>query len=229
MGRPPTISRQQILEAARGTFAASGFEGTTLATIAGRLKVTPAALLRHFDSKQALFLEAMRMTAADLPPILTELEQTPGHRDPRIVLRRLAEDLLPFIQAKIGENIAVFMHRGGRGVSSITIPVDLGRNLSNPRVQLLAIVTGYFRRAAAAEVLTLSDPRAAALLFLGSIHSYVFFHSVLRIVSPPYPLPLYIDSLLELWSHGGVKPARKPARRVTPHGGSRGRQTKVAR
>ena len=59
MGRPPTITRDQILEASRRRFAETGFGATTLADIAGELHVTPAAVLRHFASKDALFDAAM--------------------------------------------------------------------------------------------------------------------------------------------------------------------------
>ena len=60
MGRPPTIQRQQLLETARRIFAQKGFEAATLADIARELSVTPAALLRHASSKQALFAQSMK-------------------------------------------------------------------------------------------------------------------------------------------------------------------------
>ena len=59
MGRPPRISRDQILAAARRNFSTRGFAATTLAEIAAEIDVTPAAILRHFDSKQELFHAAM--------------------------------------------------------------------------------------------------------------------------------------------------------------------------
>ena len=55
MGRPPTISMEKLLAVSRRQFAARGYGATTLAGIAGELKVTPAALLRYFPTKQALF------------------------------------------------------------------------------------------------------------------------------------------------------------------------------
>src|SRR5205807_247726 len=64
MGRPPRIRRDQLLDTARRVFAAKGFAAATLADIAGELGVTPAALLRHTDSKATLFAEAMRSAAA---------------------------------------------------------------------------------------------------------------------------------------------------------------------
>jgi len=73
MGRPPRIGREQILDTARRIFAAQGFAATTLSDIAGRLGVTPAALLRHVGSKDALFHDAMHgSTAIEIPAILRD-------------------------------------------------------------------------------------------------------------------------------------------------------------
>ncbi|HXM75808.1 MAG TPA: helix-turn-helix domain-containing protein, partial [Thermoanaerobaculia bacterium] len=62
MGRPAKIRREEVLAAAREAFDTGGFEGTTLADISGRLGVSPAALLRHAPTKQALFTAAMGTT-----------------------------------------------------------------------------------------------------------------------------------------------------------------------
>lgn len=59
MGRLPRLQRDQILAVARSVFTERGFDASTLAEIAGPLEVTPAAILRHFDSKQDLFSAAM--------------------------------------------------------------------------------------------------------------------------------------------------------------------------
>jgi hypothetical protein len=53
------------------------------------------------------------------------------------------------------------------------------------------------------------DPRAAALAFLGSLNAYVFLHRVMRIADPPVPLRLYVDTLIEIWQRGAIRPARR--------------------
>jgi len=85
MGRPPTIQRQQLLETARRIFAQKGFEAATLADIARELSVTPAALLRHAASKQALFAQSMRAARVAPPEFILELAATDAAADPRIV------------------------------------------------------------------------------------------------------------------------------------------------
>src|ERR1700753_1815662 len=109
MGRPPTISRTDLLETARRVFSAKGFEASTLADIASAVGVTPAAILRHAGSKEQLFRESMLGGPIRLPEFLLDLENADATTDPRIVLRRLAEQFVPFAMQRISENIAVFV------------------------------------------------------------------------------------------------------------------------
>ncbi|HEX9163569.1 MAG TPA: TetR/AcrR family transcriptional regulator [Thermoanaerobaculia bacterium] len=217
MGRPPTISREQILHAARGVFTQKGFASATLADIARELSVTPAAVLRHFDSKQALFEAAMR-SSVELPDCILELEHIDASSDPRIVLRRVAEEWVPFARTAIVQNLVLTMHE--RSNPTLVVPFDPRSEDSPPR-RGLTIVASYFRRAREAGAIRVADPRAAALLFMGSLVSYVFLHHVLNVFERPYPLGDYIDSLIELWTRGAIVPKK--------HGGSRGRKKGVAR
>ncbi len=212
MGRPPTITREKLLETARRIFAKKGFEATTLADIAGELHVTPAAVLRHVPSKQALFATAMKASRIELPRCVAELADIDAATDPRLVLRRLAEQFVPFVSGTIAENLAIYMHR--RSQTSIVLPFDVRDDDSPPR-RGLRIVTDYFRRAAEAGVVRIKDPRAAALLFMGSLQSYVLLHQVFNIAPKPYPLDDYIDALIDLWTNGAI-------------GGTRARSKKTA-
>jgi AcrR family transcriptional regulator len=208
MGRPPTISREQLLAAARHIFAAKGFEAATLADIARELHVTPSAVLRHVPSKRALFAEAMNRRI-EPPAFIMELASVDATEDPRIVLRRIAEQFIPFASRVVAENIVVYMH--ARTQRSLLVPpFDPTSNDSPPR-RGIRVVESYFRRAAKAGVITIDDPRAAARLFIGSLHSYVLLHHVLNI--PPYPVDAYIDALIELWTHGGIRGPQKTKRR----------------
>src|SRR6266849_7906545 len=214
MGRPPTISRDQLLAAARQVFAAKGFEGATLADSAGELNVTPAAVLRHVPSKRALFSEAMERRI-EPPAFIMELAAIDAAADPRIVLRGIAEQFIPFARRVVAENIVVYMHN--RAQRSLVVPFDPTADDSPPR-RGIRVVESYFRRAAKAGVITVDDPRAAARLFIGSLHSYVLLHHVLNI--PPYPVDAYIDALIDLWTYGGIRGPKKTKRR--PRGDPRG-------
>jgi AcrR family transcriptional regulator len=224
MGRPPRIRRDQLLDTARRVFAAKGFAAATLADIAGELGVTPAALLRHVRSKDELFAEAMHSAEIIEPPAcILVLASTPGTEDPRVVLRRIAEEFVPFAERVIGSHIVVAQH------TSLVLPFN--PDSDSPPRRGFPIVADYFRRAAAAGRLRVRDPRAAALLFMGSLQGYVLFHHVLKMPTV-CSLSEYIDTLIDLWCEGAIvggahgpttKRARAPHRGAGAGGGSRRR------
>jgi AcrR family transcriptional regulator len=213
MGRPPRITREQLLETARRVFVTKGYESATLADIAAELGVTAAAVLRHFNSKHELFVTAIRGGAIQLPDFITELQTVDPATDPRIVLRHIAERFIPFAQNTIATNLAVYMHN--RASTSFVLPFDTSSDSAPPK-QGLRIVTDYFRRAADAGVVHIRDPRAAALLFMGSLQSYVFLHQVLNVSAKPYPLDDYIDQLIDVWTSGAIVTGGRRARKAKP-------------
>jgi len=208
MGRRPRVSRSDVLREARAAFGERGFEGTTLAAIGARLGVSGSALLRHAPTKEALFREAMAAGEAEdrLPSdFLTEVGDS---EPPARALRRLASLLVPYIEQKMGENIAHFLRaHTEEEARTVRLPFD-PRRRSSPPARVLAALEAYFRRARAAGRLHVRDPRAAALAFMGAIQSYVFIHRVARI-SPPIPLPRYLDTVLDIWTRGALGARRK--------------------
>ena len=200
MGRPPRITREQLFETARGVFAVKGFEAATLADIASELRITPAAVLRHVSSKQELFHLAMRSRVTAPPDFILALAGVDAGADPRVVLRGIAEKFVPFVEKVIGENIAVYMHEKAR---SLVVPFDPDAADSPPR-RGIAVLSDYFRRAMDAGVIRRGDPRASALLFIGSLQAYVINHHILKVAPKPYPIDRYIDALIDLWSNGAI-------------------------
>lgn len=231
MGRRERVTREQALAAAREIFAARGFEGATLAAIAGRLGLSPAALLRHAPTKQALFEAAMSSPAGELRvPLEFLADLDAARRDPREVLREIGERFVPFIEAKLGEAIALWVRSNALAVAAaptaqpeiptLPLPFDRDRHPTPPE-RALALVEGYFRRARRAGRLELSDPRGAAVAFLGTLHSYVTLHRVVRAVDPPVPLARYLDSVVEIWTRGAVRAGAEGAGRTGAEGAGR--------
>jgi AcrR family transcriptional regulator len=218
MGRPPRITRDDVLESARRVFAEQGFDRATLADIAKPLGVTAAAVLRHFSSKQALFAAAMTSGFTAPPPFIVALAGVDAaEEDPRLVLRALAEQFIPFAERIIGATVAVYMQSRS---PQFVIPFDRDDPNSPPR-RGLVLVADYFRRAIEAGRIRAADPRAAALLFMGSLHSYVTLHHLVKISPKPYPLPAWIDALIDLWTEGAIvggKRGRNPRNRDQARG-----------
>ena len=57
--KPPSVSRERILEAASNRFIRSGYPGTTLGSIAAEIGITTPAIYWHFKSKEELFSAAL--------------------------------------------------------------------------------------------------------------------------------------------------------------------------
>src|ERR1700678_582607 len=70
MGRRPQIGRAAVIDAAMQLADGSGLEAVTMHAVAQRLSVTPMALYRHVDGKQALLdgLVERLLTSYPLPP-----------------------------------------------------------------------------------------------------------------------------------------------------------------
>ncbi len=211
MGRPARVTRAQVLKAAREAFAGGGYDGTTLAAIAARLDVSPAALLRHAPTKAALFAASMaEPPAAERPFPMAFLAEADATR-PRDVLRELARTAIPFIEAQMAESIACWMYaKKARGRPTLRLPWNPRSEDSPPR-RVFTLLERYLRRAAAAGVLRVRDPQAAAMAFIGNLNAYVFFHRVIPLVDPPLPLDRYVDTLLDIWSRGALATPRKRA------------------
>jgi len=208
MGRPPRVSREEVLHAAREAFGERGYDGTTLADIAARVGLSPAALLRHAPGKEALFAAALASGQASEPFPMAFLAQVDPAEDPRRVLRRFAHVFVPFLEAKMGQSIALWQRsRAPAATRTIRLPFD-PRAVDSPPRRVLALLEEYFRRAVRAGRLRLADPRAAAMGFMGSFHAYVFLHQVLKVQDPPLPLPRYVDAVLDVWTRGAIVPAR---------------------
>jgi AcrR family transcriptional regulator len=225
MGRPPRIDRAHLLDKARELFSSRGFEGTTLADIATALGVTPAGVLRRVGTKEQLFVEAMGSGLVELPPFFAELDQAPVEPDPRLALRRFAEQFVPFGQERMAEAIAVYMHAGSR----MPIPIRFDpKSKTSPPLRGFPIIERYFARAAAAGTLKVRDVRAATILFAGSLHSYAFLHQVLNVFDTPFPLASYLDTLFDVWT-GGAIAIRRSGRNASPRSGGPGDRAKTRR
>jgi len=207
MGRRPKVTRQQVLDAARTLFAERGYDATTLAAIAAPLGVSPAALLRHARDKEELFHVAMASGVQQIRLPLEFLAALDGSEDPRRVLRKIGEAFVPFIEERLAEQVARWMRSRTK---RLELPFDLDVKPTPPQ-RALALVEDYLRRARRAGRLQVSDPRAAAMMLLGSLHSFVVLHQVVRISDPPLPLARYLDELVEIWTRGATTGATRGA------------------
>lgn len=82
-------ARARIREAAAELFCATGYEGTSVATIAGQAGVTKAAVFYHYGSKAKLFEEVLDGYYARQRELFAEA--VAGEGDPRARVRRVVD------------------------------------------------------------------------------------------------------------------------------------------
>ena len=203
MGRTARVTREQVLTAARDTFVERGFDGATLAAIGARVGVSPAAVLRHAPTKRDLFLASMGTVEPDMEP-LAFLDDVDGSADPAGVLRKVAETMVPFLESKIQEVVARWVHfKTFPGVGKIPLPFDPSARPTPPQ-RNLRFFENWIRRAVRAGRLSVKDPRAAAFAYFSTIHSFVFLQHVLETLENPMPLDEYLDTVLGIWTRGAI-------------------------
>ena len=93
MGRPRTVTDEQILEAAREVFIEQGASAPT-ATIAERLWLSQAALFKRFGTKEELLIAAVRPLP---PPWLEQVQQGPDERPIPEQLKELGLQIAEFM------------------------------------------------------------------------------------------------------------------------------------
>jgi AcrR family transcriptional regulator len=96
-GRRPggADTRAEILAAARQLFAERGFDRTTMRVIARRAGVDPALISHYFESKEALFLEAVELPIEPevvLPAVVAGDRRAVGERVARLLVTLLDEE-----------------------------------------------------------------------------------------------------------------------------------------
>ena len=75
----PTTTRDAILASAEQRFVVGGYAGTSVRDIAAGAGVDAALVIRHFGSKEALFLEATRLHAHHAPELDGPIEELGRH------------------------------------------------------------------------------------------------------------------------------------------------------
>ncbi len=87
--RSKTGTRAAILGAARQGFASSGYDRTTIRSVAAEAGVDPALVMHYFGNKRRLFVDAMELPVDPglvIPELLGDLDEEAGTRVVRFFL-----------------------------------------------------------------------------------------------------------------------------------------------
>jgi hypothetical protein len=141
--RAPEAHREAILEAARAAFAERGYARATIREIAGRAGVTHGLVMRHFGSKEQLFLAAVP-GPRDLPELVPGPPRTLPDRIAQAFVARMerSDGNDPFLalirSAASDERAATGLYAAMRRSSAAAYSTVLSGPDADERIDLLA-------------------------------------------------------------------------------------------
>jgi len=164
MGRPQTISNEEMLASAREVFLKHGAAGSTreIARCAG---ISEAALFKRYSTKAQLFLAAM---VPPEPAIAGAAAKARAMKSPRLGIEHLSHAVLDYFRKAIPMIIPLVAHP--------SFAPGLPRNFAtSPATILLQAVTDYLREESESGRVSAKDPLAAAAVLVSALHSIALF------------------------------------------------------
>lgn len=166
----PTRSQQKraaIVNAAIEEFKASGFNATSMDTIAARAKVSKRTVYNHFDSKDSLFTEISNASCDAVMEIM-EIEFDPG----RPVDGQLSEFAAAMIDLCCSEKFVT--------MARITLPEQLrSSGLANPGFERIrrgeSGLASWLEQAIEAGALDVADTAVASRQFIALILEFALW------------------------------------------------------
>jgi AcrR family transcriptional regulator len=191
MGRPQTITDEEVLAAARAVFLDKGITAT-VEEVAARCGVGEATVFRRFPTKAALFVAAVDSTAEpDWERILEELwpaSRRRGSEDVHGTLTALANEMLAF-----GRKMYPLLQM------KLTNPTFFQQEKPPRRVtKTLEMLTEFFDFQIRAGRVRGKNPRVTARLWLGGLQHLIFLESFVKPMRDVTP-PEYIEGLVDLF------------------------------
>lgn len=165
MGRPPLVTNEALLSAAREIFTRDGL-GASIKDVAARIGISETAIFKRYPTKTELIVAAMVPPVPDLAAILAPLDDTD---DLRGALSQVMRGLLTHMR----ETLPVVLPL----VSQPDIGLErLMQQSSEPAVaSITEALAGRFESLRKEGHLGPVDGRAAAGLMVATAHSLVLF------------------------------------------------------
>jgi AcrR family transcriptional regulator len=162
MGRPQTISNDDMLAAARTVFLKDGVGGSTR-EIARRAGISEAALFKRFSTKAQLFMAAMAPPAPAIEAIVAKAAKAPSARQG---LEEVALGILAYFRTAIPMILPLVAHPTFAAAENFA---------TSPATTLLNALTAYLRDEDARGRLHVDDPMPPAALLVSALHSIALF------------------------------------------------------
>jgi AcrR family transcriptional regulator len=178
MGRPPIITNEKLLEAAREVFLAEGFGASTV-KIARRAGVSEGTLFKRFSTKEELFFAAMGIS--DKTAWLEDLENLVGKGDLKDNLLTLAFQIIESFR-EILPRLLMMQSKGILPSTVDFVPPPLPFGLKEPPpVRILKALTVFFEGELKLGRLRPCKPESMARIFLGPVMNYVMLEQLIQV------------------------------------------------
>ncbi|MBX2797413.1 MAG: TetR/AcrR family transcriptional regulator [Myxococcales bacterium] len=168
MARPRQVTDDEILEAARACFIEHGPSCPTT-VIAERLGVSQAALFKRFGTKQELMCSALM--PPPLPGWIELVEKGPDERPIPVQLTEIAQAVASFFE-EFAPRLTTLK------ASGVDIKALMSRYDVPPPLRGILGLSKWMATAAEQGRIRTTQPRTAALLFLGSFQGRAFLSHV---------------------------------------------------
>src|SRR6185295_10019186 len=200
-GRPPSISEETILDAAKAVFVEEGV-GATTAKIAERAGISESVLFHRYKTKEALFMAVMDR-AMQVSPIAESLAGRVGKGD-------IADHLFEIGTAMVEDakkTMPLFIAARMMAAASSGKLEDLQEKMKRPhpsQVRVMKLFAGYFEAEMDAERLRQVDSEILARAFIGSVVQHVMskFWGGTDPAGLPLSTPMFLRGLIDILLHG---------------------------
>ncbi|MBD2159630.1 TetR/AcrR family transcriptional regulator [Limnothrix sp. FACHB-1083] len=205
MPRPPKITNEAILTAARQVFLEQGLKASTV-EIARRAGISEASVFKRFPTKQALFLAAMGVT--ETPDWVKRLSDRQPTANIKAELTEICGEMLAFYQEGLPR---VFMMMAQKKMPH----PPHSPHLPPPPVRDSRLLALFLERAVAGGWLRAIDSMALAHLLVGSIINYVIAHELPPMVQSMPQMPPFTQRPTAIQPES-QQPEVKPESRIEP-------------
>jgi AcrR family transcriptional regulator len=171
-GRPPVISDDRLLDAAREVFLARGIRATT-AEVAERAHVSEGTIFHRYKTKDALFRAAMQFDPDEIPRLLESLAPHAGEGDLRATLVALALRVLSFGRVAVPMMMMAWSNPGSDySLEKLLVDDTIMANKQLARDRWMRGLRGFFDAEIERGRLAAVDTDILTRMFVGTLRDY---------------------------------------------------------
>jgi AcrR family transcriptional regulator len=204
-GRPPLLSEDALLDAARDVFLERGLDATT-SEIAKRARISESVIFYRYKTKEALFTAVFERQLV-MPPAFARLEWRAG-------VGEIADNLFDAGMAlvELSQRVLPFMMMAFVSPTKLNVLAKHAQKPHPVRQEMLDVLSRYFDAEMQARRLRPAQSEVLARTFLGGITQYVMCEQHMESPASELEPPTFLRHMIDLLLHGAIEaPASRRA------------------